>query len=135
MKEFLRVWLTMWHEWRAAVWLARSKRHIRDDHQLLLLPRHVRVPRQALRRARAAVRGAVMTTNRTGFRYRQAYAMLQKKVAIGDLPRATYKFIIGLERVTPRVQGASLDAAEQHTLDSIIRACTYTRIANARRAA
>lgn len=68
-----------------------------------------------------------------GFRYRQAYAILEKKIEAGEIPRGTYKFVIGVDRVTPRVRDASLTAAQVRVLDSIITICTYMPVA--RRAA
>ena len=60
-----------------------------------------------------------------GFKYRQAYAILEKRIESGELPRGEYKFVIGLERVTPRVRGCSLNAQQVRALDSIIQGCTY----------
>lgn len=59
-----------------------------------------------------------------GFRYRQAYAILEKRIEAGELPRGIYKFVIGRCCVTPRVQGCSLNAAQVRVLDSIIKGCT-----------
>jgi hypothetical protein len=66
-----------------------------------------------------------------GFKYRQAYAILEKRIDAGELPRGTYKFVMGLNTVTPRVQGASLTPAQAHSLDNIVTLCTYTPTARA----
>lgn len=59
-----------------------------------------------------------------GFRYRQAYAILEKRIEAGELPRGQYKFVIGLHEVKPKVQGCSLNAIQERALASIVRGCT-----------
>lgn len=59
-----------------------------------------------------------------GFRYRQAYAILEKRIEAGELPQGVYKFVIGRDRIAPRVQGTSLTSAQARALDSIITTCS-----------
>lgn len=63
-----------------------------------------------------------------GFSYRQAYAILEKRIEAGELPRGVYKFVIGKQCVTPRVQGCSLNANQVRVLDSIIKVCTAASV-------
>lgn len=68
----------------------------------------------------------------TAFRYRRAYAILNKRIAAGELPRGNYRFSKqGMKSVTAFLKGASLTSAQARTLDAIVNVCTYTPTARA----
>lgn len=59
-----------------------------------------------------------------GFRYRQAYAILSKRIDSGELPKGQYTFVMGLRTATPRVRGCSLTKDQERVLNNIIVMCS-----------
>lgn len=66
-----------------------------------------------------------------GFRFRQAYAILEKRLADGELPPGEYKFVIGVAGITPKVRGCSLTRDQERVLHNVIAICStnYARAA------